>query len=65
MAMTFELKRNADGIVTRIIIDGEYEVRGKDGKVYNPRFANVEMTDYPPYLKEKQVKQMIDAVWKS
>jgi len=65
MAMTFELKRNEEGEITHIIIDGKYEVRGRDGKVYNPRFANVEMTEYPDYLKEKQVKQIINSVWKS
>ena len=63
--MTFELKRNDEGKITHIIIDGKYEVRGRDGKVYNPRFANVEMTEYPDYLKEKQVKQIINSVWKS
>lgn len=65
MAMTFELKRDAEGNVTHIIIDSKYEVRGKDGKVYNPRFANSEMTEYPDYLKGKVVKQIIDVVWKS
>jgi hypothetical protein len=64
MPTTIKLIKNDDGIVTSFIIDDKYEVR-PNGKVYSPKFLNKEISDYPTDLLNKDIKNLMKALWKS
>lgn len=64
MAIEFKLCENSKGEKTHIIIDNKYEIR-KDGKVYSVHFSNKELFEYPSYLDNKEIKDVINALWRS
>lgn len=64
MPTTIKLIKNEDGVVTSFIVEDKYEIR-PDGKVYSPKFINKELSDYPSDLLNKDIKSLINALWKS
>lgn len=65
MSTTIKLNKNAQGIVTSIIINGKYEVKS-DGKVYSPKFFHSELKEYPSdEVFTKEVKSLMKSIWKS
>jgi hypothetical protein len=64
MAIYFKLCENSKGEYTHILIDDKYEIR-KDGKIYSAKFVNKELFEYPDYLNNRKIKQLINALWKS
>lgn len=64
MATTIKLIKNQDEVVTSFIVDEKYEIR-PDGKVYSPKFINKQLSDYPSDLLNKDIKSLMNALWKS
>ena len=64
MATTIKLIKNQDEVVTSFIVDEKYEIR-PDGKVYSPKFINRQLSDYPSDLLNKDIKSLMNALWKS
>lgn len=65
MATTIKLNRNAQGIVTWIIVDDKYKIK-PDGKVYSPKFFHQELKEYPSdEVFSKEVKSLMKSIWKS
>lgn len=64
MPTTIKLIKNVDGVVTSFIVEDKYEIR-PDGKVYSPKFINKQLSDYPTDLLNKDIKSLINALWKS
>jgi len=48
--------------VKSVIVNDKYEMRG-DGKVYDVKYADKEMKDYPSWLKEPQMVELINGVF--
>lgn len=64
MPTTIKLIKNEDGVVTSFIVEDKYEIR-PDGKVYSPKFINKQLSDYPTDLLNKDIKSLMNALWKS
>ena len=64
MPTTIKLIKNQDGVVTSFVVEDKYEIR-PDGKVYSPKFINKELSDYPSDLLNKDIKSLMNALWKS
>lgn len=64
MATTIKLIKKQDEVVTSFIVDEKYEIR-PDGKVYSPKFINKQLSDYPSDLLNKDIKSLMNALWKS
>jgi len=64
MPTTIKLIKNQDGVVTSFVVDDKYEIR-PDAKVYSPKFINKELSDYPSDLLNKDIKSLMNALWKS
>jgi hypothetical protein len=64
MPTTIKLIKNEDGVVTSFVVEDKYEIR-PDGKVYSPKFINKEYSDYPSDLLNKDIKSLMNALWKS
>jgi hypothetical protein len=64
MPTTIKIIKNEDGVVTSFIVEDKYEIR-PDGKVYSPKFINKELSDYPSDLLNKDIKSLMNALWKS
>jgi hypothetical protein len=63
MAITIKILKKGE-ITSSIVIDDLYEIRGLDGKVYNVKFVNKELIDYPSYIDSNDIKNLIKAIWK-
>ena len=48
--------------ITSVIVNDKYEMRGDD-KVYDVRFSDKELKDYPSWLKEPQMIELIGGVF--
>lgn len=48
--------------VKSVIVNGKYEFKG-DKKVYDANFINQEMKDYPLWLKEPQMVELIERMF--
>jgi len=50
--------------IKSVIVNDKYEFRG-DKKVYDVRYKDKELIDYPKWLKEPQMMELIKSIWKS
>tara|TARA_B100001059_G_C17725669_1_gene523275 strand:+ start:639 stop:863 length:225 start_codon:yes stop_codon:yes gene_type:complete len=48
--------------IKAILINDKYEYRGND-KLYDVRYANKELTDYPDWLKNSEIQKMLKDMW--
>tara|TARA_Y100001937_G_C7133368_1_gene338709 strand:- start:3568 stop:3783 length:216 start_codon:yes stop_codon:yes gene_type:complete len=48
--------------VTSVVVNGKYEFKG-DKKVYDANFINQEIKDYPLWLKEPQMVELIQRMF--
>jgi hypothetical protein len=64
MPTIIKLIKNTDGVVTSFIIDDKYEIR-PNGKVYSPKFIDKELSEYPSDLINKDIKSLMQSLWKS
>lgn len=48
--------------IKSVIVNDKYEIRG-DGKVYDVRFSDKEMKDFPSWLKTPQMVELISGVF--
>lgn len=64
MAIYLKLCENSKGEYTHVIINDKYEIR-KDGRIYSAHFKNKELIEYPDYINNRKIKQVIEALWKS
>jgi hypothetical protein len=64
MSILIRLKKNSKGEIISFVVDDKYEIR-PDGKVYSPKFVNQELKTYPDDLFNKDIKNLIEAIWKS
>jgi len=47
-----------------ILINDKYEYRGDD-KIYDVRYANKELTNYPDWLKNSEIQKMLSDMWET
>ena len=50
--------------IKAILINDKYEYRG-DNKMYDVRYANKELTNYPDWLKNSEIQKMLSNMWES
>jgi len=50
--------------IKSIIVNDKYEFKG-DKKIYDVRFKHQELTDYPKWLVEPQMIELLENIWKS
>lgn len=50
--------------IKAILINDKYEYRGDD-KIYDVRYANKELTNYPDWLKNYEIQRMLSDMWQS
>lgn len=50
--------------IKAILINDKYEYRG-DNKIYDVRYANKELTNYPDWLKNSEIQKMLSNMWES
>lgn len=59
-----KLCTDSKGEYTHILLNDKYELR-RDGKVYDPRFKDKRLFDYPSFIDNDKIQNVLRALWVS
>ena len=63
--INIKICRHINGSISHIIFDERYEIRDSDGIVYDSRFNSVKCKEYPDYINDDNIQDLIKAIWKN